>query len=158
MDQLRQYILRVVIAAVLCGICVSLLGEKGTVGAMGKLVTGLVLALVMAAPFTHLSGFHFFDYLEDLQYQANVHTGKGQAMAKTELNSVIKSRVEEYIRDEAENIGASVEVSAEISLEVSLQIRRITLRGAVSPLHRQKIQAMILSDLNVAKEQLKWEN
>jgi hypothetical protein len=51
-----------------------------------------------------------------------------------------------------------VEVSAEISLVESLQIRRITLRGAVSQLHRQKIQAMILSDLNVAKEQLQWEN
>ena len=88
MDQLRQYILRVVIAAVLCGICVSLLGEKGTVGAMGKLVTGLVLALVMAAPFTHLSGFHFFDYLEDLQYQANVHTDKGQAMANASPKAI----------------------------------------------------------------------
>lgn len=158
MDQLRQYILRVVIVAILCGISMSILGQKGTVGAMGKLVAGLALTLTVVAPLTQLSTVDFFDYLDDLQIQANSHSAYGQSLAKTELHRVIKTRLEEYIRDEAAKIGASLNVAADITVEESLTIHSITLQGAVSPLHRQKILSKILSDLNISKEKLLWEN
>lgn len=156
MDSLPQYILQVCAAAILCSIAIVLLGDKGTIGSIGKLVTGLLLAITVAAP---IAGFEFRQitgYLDGLQFQANAYTEEGQALAREEIAAVIKQRVEEYIRDKAADLGVQLEVTATVKLEDSFRVERVILQGAVSPLQKQKLQQMMENDLEISKERQQW--
>ena len=158
MENLQEYILRICAVGIICSIALTLLGDKGTVSAVVKLVTGLVLTLTVAAPLTQFRIGQISDYLDGLQFQASEFSQIGQTIAREEMAAVIKSKVEEYIRDEAAALGADLEVSATVSLNDDFQISSITLQGAVSPLHRQKLQQIMAQDLGVSKEHQIWKN
>ena len=158
MQDIQFYILRVCATGILCSIAFVLLGNKGIISTLGKFVAGLVLACTVAAPFAQFQFEQITDHLDGLHFQANSFSQAGQSMAKEELSAVIKSRVEEYIRDEASLLGVDLQVTASISTDNEFCIHEITLSGPVSPLHRQRLQEMMSRDLGVPKERLKWKN
>ena len=47
MDAIREYLIGVVAAALLCGVITTLIGTKGTVGVAVKLVSGLLMLLAV---------------------------------------------------------------------------------------------------------------
>ena len=58
MDSIRQYLLSITAAAVICAIINALSGKKGTTSAVVKLLSGLFLTLSVISPLLNLEHLH----------------------------------------------------------------------------------------------------
>jgi hypothetical protein len=72
MEDIKAYLLGIVGAAVVCGIATRLIDDKGTQGAMIKLIAGLFLAFTVIRPIANIQ-------LDGLTDFADVYTDAGAA-------------------------------------------------------------------------------
>ncbi len=156
MELLRQYLLSVTAGALAVGILKKLLPEKGTASAIGKMVMGLFLALVVIGPLAKLELQEFSDFAGSFEQEASQAVAAGQAQTNLALRDIIKSRTEAYILDKAQQLNLQLQVIVELSsddLPVPVAVR---LTGPAAPYARQQLQDFIQQQLNIAKEDQLW--
>ena len=153
---MRGYLISIVAAALVCGIVQKLLGDKGNVGLMGKLLSGVFLVLTLITP---LRTFRIQDPLSITQIytqDAQRITADGVDQAREAMADGIKKRTEAYILDKA--AGMDVVLSVEVILDES-QIpvpESVRLTGAVSPYAKQRLITIMEEDLGIDKEHQVW--
>lgn len=156
MESIKTYLLSVIAAAIICGIVVRIIGEKGTMGAMAKLLAGLFLAFTMIRPLAnvHIDGIaNFTDSFSD---EASRSAVMGEAMAKDALSASIKAQVEAYILDKAGDMNVSLTVEVTVSEDEIPVPTAVRIKGAVSPYAKKQLQALISEDLGIEKERQTW--
>ena len=114
MDDIRQYIIGVIAAALLCGIATSLIHEKTTLGAAVKFATGMLMVLAVIQPWTKISLDFFGDWQEGISSDASNFISYGEESAMNAYRAGIKEQLQSYIQDEAKALGA--ELSVQITL------------------------------------------
>lgn len=150
------YLISIVAAALVCGIAQKILGDKGTVGLMGKLICGVFLALTLITPLrsVRIQNPESITYL--YSKEAERASADGEKQAKEALADGIKARTEAYILDKA--AAMDVALAVEVTLDDS-QIpapKSVWLSGAVSPYVKQRLTKIIQDDLGVDKEHQTW--
>lgn len=155
MEDLRQYVISVVVAAILCGIVTGLI-RNGTAKEIVKLVCGIFLAFTVIHPIAgfdiaSLSDFRF-SYSEDAAQAAAL----GENLADESLRDIIKTESEAYILDKAEALNAELTVEITVSDDDTPVPISAKLCGEISPYARQQLQSILQSDLGIAKENQLW--
>lgn len=156
MEFLRQYLLRIVAAALLGGMVRALLPKEGTVGAMTRLMTGLLLTAVVIAPLTKISLDSWQDFFLDLDTDAQAAVAQGEAATRDSLQAIIKSRVEAYILDKADSFGATLTVEVTMDEGTPPLPAQVRLGGSISPYGRAELETCMQEELGIAKEQIIW--
>ena len=149
MEALRQYVISVVAAAMLCGIVVRLF-PNGSGKQVGKLICGLFLAYTVLSPISRVDFSKLPDFSLRCMDDAEDAAAMGENLARDSMADIIKEETEAYILDKAADLHAEVTVG-EDSLPTA-----VTLSGEASPYARRQIQAMIANDLGISKENQKW--
>ncbi len=156
MDNIRQYIISVVSAAMICGILRSIFSGKGAVEALVKLVSSIFLAFVIIRPVTQIdldpAGF-FPDILSQKGQQAAV---QGENLSREALSAIITGETEAYILDKAEELNLQLMVAVTLSddpLPVPISVR---LEGEVSPYAKASLMQTIEQELGIPKEDQQW--
>ena len=54
MEAIREYLLSITAAGILCSVVKRILGEKGTSASVGKLITALFMVITVISPIKHL--------------------------------------------------------------------------------------------------------
>lgn len=154
MRALAEYIVSVSAAAFLCGIVNSLM-PKGTAKEVLKLVGGLFLAFTVIRPIADLQIPELSEVADSWQEEAQQAAAMGQSMAQELTAEGIKSQLEAYILDKAEELRLELEV--EIALqEESLLPEQVRLKGNASPHAKQQMTRYIRQELGVAEEDILW--
>ena len=156
MEQIREYLIGVTVAAILCGIVTSISGEKGFLGSVMKLLTGLLMALALVSPWVTISLNNLFGWTEDIQTNAGSITQEGQSSGEETYRRVIKERLEAYILDEARELGADLSVAVTLSQEGTPVPVAAELTGNVSPYLKQRLTLFLSSELGIEKEDQIW--
>ena len=156
MNWISGYLLRITIAALVCGIATHLLGEKDTLGRITRLLAGIFMALTVVSPWTSVKLHDLTDYFEDLSVMADINVTVGENMAREELETIIKSRAQAYILDKADSFGADLTVevildSSEIPIPCGVRIA-----GEISPYGKKRLSQMITEDLAIDVEDQIW--
>lgn len=156
MKALASYIISVTAAGILCGTVTCLLGEKGIVSELGKMLAGIFLAIVVIRPLADIRFDNLDDYLQDLSLDGSAAAAAGKTMADQEVAGIIKAQVEAYILDKAASMG--VELSVEVVVEESDPpvLTAVRLCGKVSPSAKQQLARIIEKDLGIARENQIW--
>lgn len=156
MEGIRDYLLRLTAAAVLCGIVTGLLGKKGALGATVKLLTGIFMTFTVISPWTQLRLDDFMGYFDDLSYQAGSAAQEGEIMARDTMADIIKTKSEAYILDKASSYGA--ELTVEVSLDGSdlPAPSAVRISGRISPYGRKQLETIISEELGIALEDQIW--
>lgn len=156
MKDIASYIISVTAAGVICGIISSLLGDKGAISEIGKMLAGIFLAIVIVRPLADIRLSGLEDYLSGLSLDGNAAAEEGWKMAEESMAGIIKSETEAYILDKAASmhVDLSVEVIVENTSPPSLS--GVRLCGAVSPYAKQQLSRMIEEDLGIARERQTW--
>ena len=156
MDWIREYLLRIICAAILCGAVTGLLGKKGALGAAIKLIAGVFMVLTLVTPWIHfdLSGVN--DLLDEVSASADGIVQSGQNDAADALADIIKSESEAYILDKAKYYGA--ELTVEVKVEGSgLPVPcAVWIKGSISPYGRAQLENMIAEELGIGLEDQTW--
>lgn len=156
MDGIRQYLLSVTAAAIVCGIITGLLGKKGTQAAIVKMLAGLFLALTVIQPFAKLRITALTDYAHDISVDASSAVDMGTTAAQAALAAGIKAQSEAYILDKADAWDASLSVEVSLSDSIPPTPQKIYLTGQVSPYTKAQLSKIIEDDLGISKENQIW--
>lgn len=156
MDGIRQYLISLTAAAILCGIVKGLFPDKGGVGATIRLMTGLFLTVTVISPLVTISLGQLQDFGGGLKADAQAAVAAGKNAAMESVGTIIKEQTEAYILDKAEAFGGSLTVEVTLGTSNPPTPVGVTLGGAISPAGRSRLERIITEDLGVAKEQILW--
>lgn len=152
---MKQYILSVICAAVLCGIVADLAEKKGASAKILKLICGVFLSFTVIRPVTEVRLEEFSVFTADISQDAVYAADLGQKYIDNERASIITQEVTAYILEKAAD--DTEELTVDVVLDGDLIPRRITLTGEISPAERRRLEQIIETDLGIAKEDQNWK-
>lgn len=157
MDGIREYLISVTAAALLCGILKTLIGEKGNSAALVRLICGIFLALTVIRPLKQLNLTDISLLPSGLMAQARATSGEGADHTRQTTSEIIKQRCEAYILDKAQALGATVRVEIRISEDGEIIPVSSMITGNLSPYARNQLSSALEKDLGIAQEDQKWK-
>lgn len=152
MEALRQYILSVVAAALLCGLVTGVM-PSGRAKQIIRMVCGLFLAYTVLQGLTGMEWRmpHWTDLAADDARQA---AALGESIGEEARAKIISEQTRAYILDKAADLGLALE--AEVTLNEGLVPRSVTIRGQAAPYERRQLQSTIALELGIPKEKQQW--
>lgn len=156
MDTLRQYILSVTAAAILCGVLRDLIPEKGAAGQLLKLISGIFLAFAAISPVKELEIPNLQAYMDVFSAQGEVFSDQGKDLSADAMAGIIKDRSEAYILDKAGVLAAEISVEVELTDDPLPAPAAVRIYGSVSPYARAALETMIETELGIPKEDQIW--
>lgn len=155
MEALKQYVVSITAAAIICSILSCLLAKSRTKDLI-RFVFGVFITVTVMAPFSQLDfgevdnlNMPFSSAVQDIIVDA-------ERMAGTAAGEHIKEAAEAYILDKAAELNADIHVEIILSEETPPVPAAVTLYGELSPYSRQQLQNILQSDLGIAKENQQW--
>ncbi len=156
MDSLRQYILTVIAAAIICSVISPLTSKKTTVHTVLKLVCGIFLVITIIKPFQPYSKFDFSDIYNALEVTADEYVQDGVLYASAQKETFIIENVQSYILDRAKELDVNIDVTVELDPDTTMP-NIVYLSGNVSPLKKSRLQQIITDALGIPEEQQIWQ-
>ena len=154
MPRLGSYALSVISAAIIAAIISSFFDEKSGTAGIIKLVSGLFLTFVVISPLTKLDFSDVNAYLEQFALEGEESAAVGENLAHEAEADIINSRVQAYILDKADLLGAQLDV--EVVLDRNNIPVSVKLEGDISPYAKAQMAETITEDLGISKEQQIW--
>lgn len=137
-------------------LCGSFFDEKSTVGALVRMVGGLLLAFVMLSP---VAGWDFAEvaaFAQTYDFVDRKVSMLGSDMAAEAVGAIITEKTSAYILDKASNLGADLSVEVTLSSDSIPVPESVYLSGSVSPYAKRQLQHIIDEELGIPKERQIW--
>lgn len=156
MQSLREYLLSVLGAAMVCSVLRQFMAGKGPGYSLGKMLCGLFLLFTLLSPLAKFQWKFSLDSLEDIRQEGQQIADVGAEKTESALRSSISQQTKAYILDKAASFDADLAVTVTLSdAQIPVPVK-VTISGAVSPYGKAQLQAMIERDLGIAKEDIIW--
>ncbi len=156
MENIRQYIMQIVSAALLCSVVTQVVGEKSPSATVVKMITGTFMFLCLVNPLANLRLQDLTKYFDSLSLQTNQSVNEGQLAAFEEMSAIIKSKTEAYILDKAATYNASLEVVVTLNRDTVPTPCGVRISGSISPYAKTQLQNVIAQDLGIPVEAQIW--
>lgn len=157
MEDIRNYILSVICAAIICSVIHSLTGSKSAQSAIIRLLTGIFMSITLISPIINIKLSDYTDYIAEFRADADDAIAYGQNSALVQRNAIIKSQTEAYILDKAALLDAALDVEVTLNQDDPPIPCGVKITGAISPYSKVKLSQYIANDLGIAKEDQVWE-
>lgn len=155
MESLRQYIISVVTAALLCGIVTGMV-QEGKLRELIKFVCSLFLAITILYPITGFNVDELTAFSIDFSNEATAAASSGKKRAQESTADIIKAECEAYILDKAHELDAELIVEITVSDDDPPIPIAASISGNVSPYIRLQLEEIIQEDLGITKENQSW--
>ena len=153
MAGLRAYLLRLLWAAMVCGILNRMVKGSGCAPVI-RLLCGVFLTVVLVQPLCGISFEEPLRWTEDLNALGAEIVAQGSREAQAQKEAIIKARLEAYIVEKAAQAGASV--TADITLGGDGLPRAVTVTGALSPAAKRKLRQVMTEALGIPEVRQQW--
>lgn len=153
MEAIKEYLLSISAAAVVCGLVSALAGGKGATGKLLRLLCGLFMAATAIKPIVDIQIADIRNFADQLTVDADLAVSNGEEIASAEMKRIIKEKTETYILDKAKTLGAELKV--EVTLD-GMVPAAVTLTGNISPFAKVSLCETIMQDLGIALEAQAW--
>lgn len=152
---LRQYVLSIVTASLLCSVLMGLTA-KTKVKELTKLLCCVFLSVTALKPLVGLDLDRWLQESIPYQEEAQSCVAQGEEFARSAQADIIKSKAEAYILDKAAALNGNLEVEITICREGTPIPERAVLSGQVSPYAKGQLAEILEKDLGIAKENQVW--
>ena len=153
MDAVKEYLLSVTAAALICGIVSSLAGRNSSTSKLVKLLCGLFLASAVLKPLVDVRIDNIYDFADGVALNGDIAVSQGEKMASEEMKRIIKQKTETYILDKANALG--LDIAVVVTLE-DYTPTTVTITGDVSPYAKADLCASIAQELDIPPEEQIW--
>lgn len=157
MTWIREYLIHVTAAAMLCGIAVGLVGKKGTAAALTKLVAGLFLAAAVIGPLTGLRFSISEEIADPFRAEASIIISEAKQETEEKRKEIIKQELEAYILDKAAKLGVEVSVEVRLCDEELPLPTAVCVTGQAEPAVRTRLTQTIMQDMGITRENVIWK-
>lgn len=156
MSDICHYLIGVVVAGLICSIVTLIVGKKGLVGTVIRLLTGLMMALVVVGPWTNLCIDDVFGWTGDISVDADDIVADGENMALEAYRQGIILRTRSYILEKAKALDCDLQVEVILSDDETPVPEQVRIGGRVSPYAKKVISTMLTNDLGIDQEAQIW--
>ena len=156
MDWIRSYVLSIVAAGAISGICISMVPKNTSAGVIIKMLGGIFLTITMLAPLVRIRLDSLSDFTDQLAMDANLLVEEGSGATAQMQAAVIKQNLESYILDKAKELGVTLEVTVTMDANDPFVPSDVSLTGAVSPYNKQALARFIEEQLGIAEDRQVW--
>lgn len=153
MDGLRDYVLRIVAAAVVSSVLIRLTKKNGS-GEIIRMLCGIFMTVILIQPISGIKPVQWDQMLPEIADQAEYISEEGIAAADSIIREFIKQRAETYILSRPEAMDTNIQ--ADIALSEDSVPASVRITGSISPLNRSKLTQIIASDLGIPREKQEW--
>ena len=153
---LKEYIIRVIAAAIICVLTKNITGSSAAIGAILKTISGVFLAIVILSPLLHLDFAAVADHTDIFSIDADQVVQDGVQLSDSALRSSITQYTEAYILDKAASLKADLSVEVTLSEDDTPVPCSVVIEGRVSPYAKSKLTKLISDDLGISKENQIW--
>lgn len=156
MISLRQYILAISAAAILCGLVTAMM-PKGRMHGILKMVCGVFLAILVLEPLTRIDMNRIFSSIANqLRPNGETATAFGEEISRDSMSEYIKREAQAYILDKAYALGIEAEVEVSVAKEDLPVPVGAVIRGNIPEPVKRNLEIEIQENLGIAKENLQW--
>lgn len=148
-----KYLLSIIAAVLFSSIISGIIGKKGSVAGVLRLVCKLFVVTVMLSPVIDLDIPDLSSFTQDIRTEAETFAAEGSAAARFETAELIKHNTQEYISNKASSMGLSLDVEVLITQNIP---ERVVLKGAVSPYAKQQMEYWLHQTLGITAEDQEW--
>ena len=156
MDWFGEYIVKLVCAALICGIVNALSLKQGAIGTTVKVMTGIFMIFSLVSPWLSMQVRDFGSYFEEIAVDADKAVASGEDDAQDALEAIIKSKTEAYILDKAKSFGAELSVEVRVDGSKLPVPRAAVIKGSISPYGKSLLSGIIADELGIALEDQIW--
>lgn len=156
MNGIREYLLTVTAAAIVCSIAKHLAGDKSTAGKITKVVSGIFLTITVISPIKEFQLSKMDGLLDDYRIMAYETAQSGADMANTAMGDIIKEKTEAYILEEAKKMDIDISVEVKLSESEPPIPDQVIITGIVSPYKKNVLSQYISDNLGISREKQKW--
>lgn len=156
MDEIKNYLIRLTAAALICGIAMCLVQKKKMSGSLIKLLCGVFMALTVLGPIINIQLDGIGSFSPQIGQSAQNAVADGKNTALDAWVEGIKQSTRSYILDKAESYGAQLEVEVTVARSNPPKLTGVRLKGDISPYGKKMLQEVISQQLGVAEEDQLW--
>ena len=153
---IKEYILSVTAAALICSVIHSLLPGKSSMRTVIKLISGLYLSITVISPLLQLDISDYSDFGIMISNEADAITAEGEKITANATGEIIKTKTQAYILDKAAALGADLQVKTELAETKPYAPTRVVISGAASPYVRRQLTEWISQTLGIPEEAQEW--
>lgn len=157
MDQISQYLISVVAAAIISSIAITLISKKSAHGTVVKLLVGIFMSITVVSPLTSFRLSDIGTYLESAEYSAESVANNGSEVAFQEMSVIISEQTQAYILDKASSLGLQLEVDVTLTESTPPVPHAAILMGDASPYAKMRLQQLITNDLGISEDNVIWK-
>lgn len=154
---MKEYVLSIVAAAIVCAVSRCILGKKTATGRMVSLLSSILMAATVIAPLGNITFDGISDFWATLSADAEKYVAEGTAIAEKQEANIIKSQTEAYILDKADRMDLQIAVEVELDGDNGNIPCSVVISGSISPYAQMQLGAYIEDTLGIAKENQKWK-
>ena len=154
MDGMKNYLISVCCAAVLCGILKQIVGSSKMSSGMIRVLSGLFIAICIVSPWKNFRVDDLTQYNPLITEQGDLYAMTGYEITQKKIDKFIIQNTEAYILEKANQLQTQVEVIvslSEDSIPVSVQIT-----GQLSQEAKEELSAFLLNNIGIQKEMQIW--
>lgn len=153
MSFIKEYLLTITAASIICGIVAGLTKKSGTISAMVKLLSGIFLTTSILSPIIKFPLTNISLHLNSISSEAESTVNIGKQLAAEEMKAIIMSNTQTYILEKAEKLGADIEVEVFLNDLIPSSVRIV---GQTAPYTKLQLSGYISENLGIAVEDQHW--
>lgn len=153
MEGIRQYILSVIAASIVCSVVKKITGSKYR--PIIKVICGVFMAITILAPvvrfdFTSIdvNPHESFTDIQSVLLQSEVD-------ADASLSSIIKEETKTYILSKAELLGLDINIDVTLDEDTHVPVK-VMIYGDASPYQKSQLSHYIENTLAISEEYQEW--
>lgn len=157
-EGIRDWLIGIIAAAMLAALtgCIT---PKGTIGKIGKMMSGLVLMLCLLRPVAGIDLANFSQNLITYRAESGVYGVELEETNEQLRKTIIEEKSAAYSEEQANAMGITCQVNilCQIGEDGTPYPNEALVIGNLSALERDKMQRMLESDLAIAPERVYWK-
>ena len=157
MPVLREYLLSMTAAAILCVVSQHIIDNQSAAGKIIKTISGLFLALTVISPILEINFSDLDMDIQDIQNESQAIIADEVENSQSTLESIITEQTKAYILDEAKKIDLNVEIQLVLSDTNPPVPVEISISGEASPYKKKQLNNIISENLGINGEKIIWK-
>lgn len=153
----RQYLMRIIVAGILCTLATVRFTNKDAVGRLIRLICCIFMTLTVIMPWRNISVSSLLELNEFSTDDMNIIINEGQNYSDNALRQVITQQCRTYIVEKAKGMGVSIDAEVVLSLESPPTPCAVTITGGVPPYTKVKLSEVLSQEMGIPKEQQIWK-
>ena len=154
-DGIREYVLSIIAASIICSVIKSTVGTKTGYGKVTSLICGVFLACTFLSPLIDFEIYDWTVFPVNIKTDAQDIASQAFDESRSQLRTIITEETEAYILEKAASIGADIHVEVLLHDEEPIPVG-VVINGNIAPYNKTVLSQYMADTLAITEDAQIW--